>query len=238
MKNRNFGVFFTLILTAFTVLLGNAQAATITGKIAFEGQAPEAQAIKMDADANCKLAHPEGAKSEEVVVNSNGTLKNVFVYVKEGLSGQKFDAPKDSVKFDQKGCQYSPRVLGIQVGQPLEILNSDPTLHNVHSLATQSQQFNLGMPIQGMKLKKTFTAPEIMVKVKCEVHPWMAGYIGVLEHPFYAVSGDDGSFSINNLPPGEYVIEAWHEKYGAQTQAVSIAADGDAKELSFQYKAA
>ncbi len=226
-------VFFFLFLTAFIAL--QASAATVTGKIAFEGQAPESQVIKMDADATCKLAHPEGAKSEEVVVNSNGTLKNVFVYVKEGLSSQKFDAPKQSVVFDQKGCQYSPRVLGIQVGQPLEILNSDPTLHNVHSLAAKSQPFNLGMPIQGMKLKKTFTAPEVMVKVKCEVHPWMAGYIGVLDHPFFSVSGDDGGFSINNLPPGEYVVEAWHEKYGAQTQNVSIAAEGDSKELQFQY---
>ena len=234
MKNRKkLGVFFT----AFTAFQVNVYAATVTGKIAFEGRAPAAETIKMDADASCKLAHPDGAKSEEAVVNSNGTLKNVFVYVKEGVSG-KFDAPKESVKFDQHGCQYTPRVLGIQVGQPLEILNSDPTLHNVHSLATKTQQFNLGMPIQGMKLKKTFTAPEIMVKVKCEVHPWMAGYIGVLDHPFFSATGGDGSFSINNLPPGEYVVEAWHEKYGTQTQKVSVAADGDVKELSFQYKAA
>jgi uncharacterized protein (DUF2141 family) len=129
-------------------------------------------------------------------------------------------------------------VFGIQVGQPLEIKNSDATLHNVHSLSTKTPQFNLGMPIQNMKLKKAFTAPEVMVKIKCEVHPWMSAYAGVLDHPFFAVSGDDGTFTIKNLPPGEYTIEAWHQKYGSQTQKVTVAADGDAKTADFSFKAA
>jgi plastocyanin len=228
-----------LVLFGVFLMIGEptANAATLTGKVAFDGQPPATQKLKMDADANCKLMHPEGVEDDSVLVNANGTLKNVFVYVKEGLKGKKFDAPKDAVKFDQKGCQYSPKVFGIMTGQPLEIINSDNTLHNVHSLSNSSPQFNLGMPIQGMKLKKTFAKPEVMVKIKCDVHPWMAAYAGVLDHPFYAVTGDDGSFEIKNLPPGEYVVEAWHEKFGVQSQNVTIAAEGDAQDAPFQFKA-
>ncbi len=233
---RNFITAFAIIMNIIFFSI-SAQAATVSGKIAFEGAAPAREPIKMDADTSCKLAHPNGVQTDDVIVNSNGTLKDVFIYVKEGVSG-KFEAPKTPVVFDQHGCQYSPKVLGIQVGQPLEIRNSDSTLHNVHSLSTKSPQFNLGMPIQNMKLKKTFTSPEVMVKVKCEVHPWMSAYVGVLDHPFFAVSSEEGTYEIKNLPPGQYVIEAWHQKYPAQTQSVTVAADSDAKTLDFSFKAA
>ena len=223
-----------ILLLAFGQI---SSAATITGKTLFEGQAPQAETIKMDADPTCMLAHSAPVSNDSVIVNSNGTLKNVFVYIKDGLAGKTFEAPKTAVIFDQKGCQYTPKVFGIQTGQPLEILNSDNTLHNVHALSSNSPQFNLGMPIQGMKLKKTFAKPEVMVKIKCEVHPWMSAYAGVLDHPFYAVSGDEGSFEIKNIPPGQYVVESWHEKYGLQTQNVTIGSDGDTQDVSFQYKA-
>ena len=233
--------FCFLSISIFVLALfdsNSCQAATLTGKVTFEGQAPAAVKLKMDADPHCKIQHPEGMINDEVIVNPNNTLKNVFVYVKEGLpAGKKFDAPKEAVVFDQKGCQYSPKVFGIQAGQPLEIINSDDTLHNVHALPAKSAPFNLGMPIKGMKLKKNFSAPEVMVKIKCEVHPWMHAYAGVLDHPFFAVTQDSGSFEIKNLPPGRYVVEAWHEKYGAQTQNVTVAAEGETQELSFQYKA-
>lgn len=124
----------------------------------------------------------------------------------------------------------------MQVGQSLEILNSDPTLHNVHSLAEKSKQFNLGMPIQGMKLKKKFEAPEIMVKLKCDVHPWMSAFIGILNHPFFGVSNDSGDFEIKDLPAGEYTIEAWHEKYGTQTQKVTVTDDAPVS-IEFAYSA-
>lgn len=236
-------MFRRIFLSAFVILVSivtssiESQAATISGKIAFEGAAPTKEAIKMDADASCKLAHPGGVESDDVIVNANGTLKDVFVYVKEGVSG-KFDAPKTPVVLDQKGCQYTPKVFGIQTGQPLEIRNSDATLHNVHSLSTKTPQFNLGMPIQNMKLKKAFTAAEVMVKIKCEVHPWMSSYAGVLDHPFFSVSSDAGTYEIKNLPPGQYVVEVWHQKYGAQTQNITVEADSDTKALDFSYKAA
>jgi hypothetical protein len=223
-----------LLVGLASVSCVDAQAAVLAVKAPFEGQAPQTDKIKADADPKCKLMHPDGIVSDQIIVNSNGTLKNVFVHVKEGLSGKTFDTPKEPVVFDQKGCQYHPKVFGIQVNQPLEILNSDDTLHNVHALPVNSQSFNLGMPIKGMKLKKTFAKPEIMVKIKCEVHPWMGAYAGVVDNPYYGVTGDDGVAAIKDLPPGEYVLEAWHEKYGTQTQKVTVA-DQD-QEVSFTFK--
>lgn len=234
MKQRSIAVSWGLLIASF-FMISSAQAAVLTVKAPFEGTAPAAENIKADADPKCKLMHPTGVTADQVIVNSNATLKNVFVYVKEGLSGQKFETPKTAVSFDQQGCQYHPKVFGIQTGQTLEILNSDDTLHNVHALPTASQGFNLGMPIKGMKLKKTFSKPEVMVKIKCEVHPWMSAYAGVLDHPFYGVTGEDGSAQIKDLPAGEYTLEAWHEKYGSQTQKVTVT-DQD-QEISFQFKA-
>jgi hypothetical protein len=225
-------VLFTFVLGLFST---GAEAATIKGKVSFEGTPPVLQQIKMESDPTCHATHPQGFTSEEVVVNPNGTLKNVFVYAKEGVAG-KFDAPKEPVVMDQKGCHYTPHVFGIQVNQPLQIVNSDNTLHNVHALPTKSKPFNLGMPIQGMKLTKTFGSPEVMVKVKCDVHPWMGAYVGVLEHPFYGVSGEDGTFELKNLPPGQYTVEAWHEKYGSQSQAVTVGSPDETKEIGFSYK--
>ena len=121
------------------------------------------------------------------------------------------------------------------MNQPLEIVNSDDTLHNVHALSVNNPQFNLGMPIKGMKMKKTFTKPEVMVKIKCEVHPWMSAYAGVVDNPFYGVTGEDGSAQIKDLPAGEYTIEAWHEKYGTQTQKITVT-DKD-QEVTFPFKA-
>ncbi len=224
-----------LALFIFFAQTTDVRAAVLTAKAAFSGTPPAAEKIKADADPKCKLMHPDGIASEAVIVNSNGTLKNVFVYVKEGLSGKTFDVPKEPVIFNQEGCRYSPKVFGIQANQPLEIRNSDDTLHNVHALPANSQQFNLGMPIKGMKLKKTFANPEIMVKIKCEVHPWMSAYAGVVDNPFYGVTNDNGTADIKDLPPGDYILEAWHEKYGTQTQKVTIT--GQDQEVAFEFKA-
>ena len=235
MNLRLIATIFTVLFISLGVFTNTSQAAILTVKAPFAGQAPVVEKIKADADPNCKMLHPDGIASDEVIVNTNGTLKNVFVSVKEGLAGKTFKPPKDAVVFDQHGCQYNPKVFGIQVNQPLEIVNSDDTLHNVHALPNNSPQFNLGMPIKGMKMKKAFTKPEVMVKIKCEVHPWMRAYAGVVDNPFYGVTGDDGSAQINNLPPGEYTLEAWHEKYGTQTQKITVT-DKD-QEVSFQFKA-
>ncbi|MBI4970730.1 MAG: carboxypeptidase regulatory-like domain-containing protein [Candidatus Omnitrophica bacterium] len=233
LKHVFFAFIGLMLLTAGNAFAGS----TITGKIGFEGTAPEPEKIMMTADPYCAGHHKDGAVSQSVIVNSNNTLKNVFVYVKDGLGNQVFTAPKEPVVFDQNTCMYNPHIFGVQVGQPIEVLNSDTTLHNVHAMGEKNKGFNLGMPIKGMKLKKTFSEPEVMVKIKCDVHPWMSAYVGVLSHPFYAVSGDDGTFKIENLPAGTYTIETWHEKYGTQTQQVTVA-DGESKEANFSYKAA
>ena len=224
LKRAGMTFFLSLLIFSQTIFAG-----TVTGKANFSGTAPQMEKISMAADPVCSSLHPEPVSEETVLVNNNGTLKNVFVYVKEGLEGKTFPAPTTLVTINQSGCQYHPHVFGIQVGQPLELINRGSRLDNVHSLAEQSKSFNLGMPLQGMKLTKKFENPEIMVKFKCDVHPWMNAYIGVLTHPYYNVSGDEGTFEIKDLPAGDYVIEAWHEKYGTQTQNITVTEDTPAQ---------
>lgn len=213
---------FLLFVMMVMLLPAAGFAGSISGKANFTGTAPAPEKISMDADPTCMSFHSEPVMNPEVTVNSNNTLKNVFVYVKEGLEGKTFEAPAEKFSLDQKGCTYTPRVFGIQIGQGLEIINSDSTLHNVHGMPAQSKEFNIGMPIQGMKLTRKFDAPEVMVKFKCDVHPWMRAYAGVLTHPYFSVTGEDGSYKIENLPAGTYVVEAWHEKFGVQTQSLTV----------------
>lgn len=210
--------------------------ATIRGTVTFTGSAPAQERVKMDADPQCLIQHTEPVHKQEVVVNPNGTLRHVFVYVKQGLEGRAFPTPTQPVSLDQHGCLYSPHILGMQVNQPLEIVNDDATLHNVNCKATNSKPFNIAQPTKGMKTTKTFTAQEIMVKCACNVHPWMTTYIGVVSHPYFSVSDETGSFTLAGLPAGRYTIEAWHEKYGTNTQTVSVG-DGDTKSLTFEFKA-
>ena len=207
----------------------------ITGKIAFSGKAPAVAQIKMNADRQCLTMHPGPVNSEEVVVNGNSTLKNVFVYVKDGLN-KKFDVPATPVILDQHGCQYKPHVFGVQAGQPIEIRNSDPLLHNIHALPKNSPQFNNAQPLKGMKMTKKFDKPEIMVKFKCEVHNWMNCYAGVVDNPFYAVSDDKGAFTIKGLPAGTYTVEAWHEKYGTQQVKVTVSDKGATADFKYAGK--
>jgi cytochrome c oxidase subunit II len=218
---------FMVIL--FLALLPNQVhlfAATLQGKALFDGAPAQNPKIDMRADPVCDSLNPGGAFDQRVIVNSNGTLRNAFVYVKEGLEGQSFDAPQVSILLDQKGCSYHPRIQGLQTNQKLAIVNSDATLHNVHAFAKNNREFNLGMPLKGMKLERTFSNPEVMVKMKCDVHPWMTGYLGVVGHPFHGTTNQQGEFKIENLAPGEYTIEAWHETYGTKTKKIKVQGDG------------
>ena len=199
-----------------------ATAATVTGKAMFTGAAPENAPILMDAEPVCTDKYPDGAFEETVLVN-NGALENVFVYVKEGLGDLKFPIPSEPVVLDQQGCRYHPHVFGIQAGQDLVIRNSDGILHNIHPMPEINRSFNLGQP-KAMDSTKQFDKAEVMIRIECDVHDWMLGYAGVLEHPYFSVTGADGAFSLPNLPPGTYTIEAWHEKYGAQTMQVTVGA--------------
>jgi plastocyanin len=210
-----------------------ATASAITGVVSLQGTPPPNPPINMSSDPYCmKLG---AATTPVFIVSDNSGLENVFVYVKEGLGGLKFPVPANPVVLDQKGCSYTPRVFGIQVGQSLDIVNSDETLHNIHALPTANREFNRGQALKGMKYTTTFTAPEVMLPFKCDVHKWMNAWVGVLEHPFYAVSGKAGAFALAGLPPGTYTIEAWHEKLGAQTQQVTIGPK-ESKKISFVFK--
>jgi hypothetical protein len=221
--------FLFLPLLVWFLVADYSAAGTLAGRVNFKGTKPAPVKIDVSADKKClKVVPGKELYSEQVVVNPNSTLKNVFVYVKGGLPKKQYPAPAASAKLDQRGCQYFPHVLGVMVNQPIEINNSDETLHNVHALPKNSAQFNLPFPKRGMSRTQSFTSPEVMVKVRCDVHTWMSAYIGVLDHPFFSVTDDQGRFSIPNLPPGKYEIEAWHEKYGTASMTVSVDAAGTA----------
>lgn len=201
-----------------------AAGGTITGKIKFTGTAPRNPSIDMSEETACKSKHKTPPTEENVVAGPANALGNVFVYVKSGVpAGQSFPAPTTPVVLDQDGCRYHPHVLGIRVGQTLEIRNSDPVLHNIKAVAKKNRPFNVSQPTAGMKTPRTFSAPEVMVNLECNVHGWMKAYVGVRPDPFFAVSGQDGSFKIEGLPPGTYEVEAWHERFGTQTATVTIA---------------
>lgn len=214
----------------------SAGSGSIKGSVKFEGTAPAAEKVKMGADPVCQQQHATPVMTEDVAVNSNNTLKNVFVYVKEGVKGA-FPASSNPVILEQKGCWYAPHVFGIQVDQSLEITNDDPTLHNVNAKPTVNQPFNVAQPSnKSPKVVKKFAKPELGIVFKCNVHPWMKAYGNVVDNPFFAVTGEDGSFAVSGLPAGTYTIAAWHEKYGTQTQSVTVG-DGQAASADFTFKA-
>ena len=212
-------------------------AATITGKVVLEGTPPANPVLKMSSDPACTAANSGDVLADTFVVD-NGGLQNVFVYIKDGLGNKYiFDTPTEPVKLDQKGCKYVPHVVGVRTTQPLEVSNSDATLHNVHGIPESNREFNVGQPIAGMKNTVTFTTPEVAVPFKCDVHNWMVAYVGVVSHPYFAVSGGGGKFELRTIPPGTYTIEAWHEKLGRQQQTVTLG-EKDSKDITFTFKAA
>ena len=214
-----------------------ATAGSIAGHVKFEGTPPAAESIRMGTDQKCVQGAGPNPLSDEVLVRDEGRLKNVFVYVKDGIDqSYSFSIPSEAAVLDQKGCIYTPRVLGVRVGQTIEIVNSDPTLHNVHAVPISNQEFNKGQPFQGMRERQVFTVPEVMVRFMCNVHGWMAAYVGVVAHPFFAVTDDAGRFELKGLPPGTYTIEAWHEKFGRQTAKVTVG-ERQAQTAAFRYKA-
>ncbi len=205
---------------------------TITGKITFEGTVPPADKVKVSADPKCLAANPNGLEKQPVKVKDGG-LADVLVYVKSGAAGP-FTAPTTPVVLDQMGCSYHPHVVALQVGQPLTIRNSDDTLHNIHPRPTVNAEFNEAEARKGMEKTKTFDKAEPWITVGCDVHPWMRSYIAVLDNPYFAVSGEDGTFTIKGLPDGDYEIETIHEKLKTQTQKVTV--KGGTATLNVTYK--
>jgi plastocyanin len=205
----------------------------IVGRVVYTDAAPEPETISMHSDANCRRRQSGEAHKEDLLVEEDGSLRNVFVHVVSGIE-QVFAPPESPTRLDQSGCVYRPHVLGIQVGQPLRIINSDPTLHNVHSLSRATQPFNFAMAVEGQESTRYFHAPEVMVKLKCDVHPWMSAWIGVVPHPFFEVTGEAGRFRLEGLPAGEVTVEAWHETLGSLRRNVTLG-DDERREITIEY---
>ena len=254
MHHRNLWTVFSVLVMAAAVACGGggesdapaataapaapafdpASAGNLSGMVMVDGELPAAEELMMSSDPVCVMEATDTMSG--TFVGSDGHLGNVFVYVKEGLEGQSFPTSTEVITLNQEGCRYTPHVLGLQVGQTLKIVNGDPTLHNIHATPTNNDEFNMGQPIEGMEFDRTFDTVEVMVPLKCDVHGWMNAYIGVLDHPYFAVTAADGMFDISTLPPGDYVIEAWHEQLGTQTQNVTVAS-GQTAEVSFTFPA-
>ena len=211
--------------------------ATVSGKIAFEGDAPTPTPINFGAEQQCALMHGDKKPlNEDLIVNPNKTVKHVLVYVKEGATGD-FPAPTTPVEIDQNGCMFSPHVSVAMAGQKVVFKNGDELLHNVRTESKVNKIFNIAQPVKDMTTEKVFQEPEVGIHIRCDVHYWMSAYLHVLKYPFFAVTGEDGSFTIKDLPAGTYTIEVWHEKLGAQTQVVTVG-EGEQKTVDFTLKKA
>jgi len=203
--------------------------ATVNGTVKFNGTAPKPQKIDMSQDPACK-----GTNTAENIVANGGYLANVFVYVKDGLGDRTFDTPTQAIEINQEGCRYHPHVLGVMVGQPVNIVNSDATTHNIHPTPKSNQEWNESQPPKAAPINKSFARQEIMLPVKCNQHPWMKMYVNVVKSPFFAVTDKDGKYEIKGLPPGNYTLEAVQEKLGPQEMKVTVAPK-DTKTVDFTF---
>jgi plastocyanin len=234
------------IIVSLSLLLlagANSKAGNISGVVKFTGEKPTPKVLsEMLANSFCKdHCGAKPPESDRVVLGKNGSddvVANVLVYVSKGLEGKKFEAPKQPVVIDQVNCIYVPHVVAVMTGQPLEIKNSDETLHNVMTRPRENTGFNEGMPGSGRKLTKVFTKPELAVDLRCFMHPWMLGYVHVLDHPYFSISTTNGAFEIKNLPPGTYDIAVKHEwsrfEPAAEHQTVTVG-EADEKKIEFSY---
>jgi plastocyanin len=213
-------------------------ASAVTGKALYEGRKPVRKPVGMDEEPQCARLHQSPVIDDSLVVNAEGALANVFVHITRGLEGKKFEPPTDAtapVVIDQKGCWFSPRVTGMRAGQRLKVTNSDPLTHNIHPMAEVNRDWNQSQSPGADPLIRRFTQPEVMIRVKCNIHSWMRSWIGVVDHPYFAVTGADGGFQLRDLPPGNYTIEAWQEQLGAQEQQVTLPPSGKI-DIVFRFK--
>jgi plastocyanin len=200
--------------------LATGPAVEINGVVVFEGQVPKNK--KLNLPAACAKNHKGDAYSNEIIV-TNGKVQNVLVRIISGLEGKTFtDVPTEEIELDQRGCMYTPRVVGARVGQKVTFINSDPVFHNVRSVTNENQRFNMAMPHQNQRETKIFKKPELFLQAKCSVHPWMGAFVAIMDHPYFSVTNAKGEFKIKNLPPGTYTIEIWHEIFGTQKQEITV----------------
>jgi plastocyanin len=227
----NFAVFVAFVVSAATA---SAATGTIKGHVTLMGAPPANPVIRMGADPVCaSLARATGKLPTQqlVVTDGKGGLANTFVALQGNFPAT--PVSKEPVTVNQRTCQYLPRVVGARVGQVLKIVNQDTTVHNLHSLSAKNV-FNVTQPKSGMVYNFALKAAEVMLRVKCDIHSWMLGYVGVVNHPYFAVSGADGSFTIANVPAGRYTIKTWHERFGELTRTVTVTA-GQVTNLDIPY---
>ena len=220
-----------------TVLCGlfisSALGGTLSGRVNFDGKPPKKRSIKMDADPVCGSAHKEPVYNQSFIINEAGYLQNVLVYLKD----VKYDGntPDTQAVLDQNGCMYSPHVQGMMVGQDLLIKNSDATLHNIHGLPKLNPEFNFAMPKVVKEKAIKFVKAELTIKIKCDVHSWMKAYVSVFDHPYFAVTDDSGHYQIDNIPPGDYEVIAWQEKFKDKTLNASVTVSDSASAQNFTF---
>lgn len=213
-----------------------ATAGAVRGRVFYHGTKPQRKLISMEEDPACeKAAGGTKAYEDKLLVSRDGGVANAFVYVKTGLEGKKFETPSDPVVLDQKGCIFGPRVMGAQVKQTVLIRNGDPVEHNIHPMPKINMGWNEVMSPGAADVPHRFAHQEVMIRIKCNVHGWMRAYLGVLEHPYYAVTAPDGSFELKNLPPGNYSIGVWHEELGEMEKPATLA-PGGAQEVEFAFE--
>ncbi len=201
--------------------------AKVSGVVEVTGTLPDFEPPKVRGDSHCEKGHEASDAVDLPLVVNDGKLANAFVYIKSGLEAYEIPAPTGETVLDQRDCIFQPRVVGVQLGQPVTMLNSDPVLHNVHTKPDENKGKNIAMPNQGARRDFNFKKPEVMVPVVCDVHPWMRAFIGVVEHPFFAVTDMSGNFEINGVPPGTYTVEVWHELLGTAQAQVTVTASQD-----------
>jgi hypothetical protein len=211
-------------------------AGSVKGTIKLDGAPPKMKTINMAAEPTCAKQHTTPAMTQDVVPGDGGTLQNVVVYLKGDFSQYTFPTPTTPVTIDQKGCQYNPHVLAMMINQPLLVTNSDQTTHNIHPVPKDNREWNQSQPPGAAPIMQSFAREEIAIPVKCNVHPWMKSYMAVVASPYFQVTGQDGSFELKNVPPGTYMLTAWHESYGETDQMVTIGPKED-KSVTLTYKA-
>jgi plastocyanin len=213
------------------VAVDRSQLGVIRGSVKIRGKVPPRKPVRMEADPHCAALHAGVVLNDDLVVDPKGGVRWAFVYVKSGLKAAPPPVSQTPVLLDQIGCVFTPHVLGVRVGQPLQVRNSDPRLHNVHALSFNNVELNVCI-VPDTEHAHRFTKREVMVRVKCDMHPWMSAWVGVLDHPYFAVTGEEGAFAIPDLPPGRYAVEVWHEKYVSVSREVDVII-GDEYPLDF-----
>jgi plastocyanin len=211
-------------------------AGTITGVIKLEGTPPKMRAINMRSVPSCNKMHETPALFEDVVPGDNGTLQNVVVYLKGDFSAYTFPEDTTPVKIDQSGCVYVPHVVAVTTHTPIQVHNSDSATHNSATITQANVSWNETQTVGGAPLQRVFARPEVALALKCNLHPWMKVYVAIFNHPYFQVTGKDGSFTLKNVPPGNYTLTAWQERYGTVEQPITVAA-GTSQTVSLSFKA-